>query len=171
MPFGLTNAPSVFQRLMHEVLWSLNPAEGPDFVSVYIDDVLVFSSTLEEHLQHLQLVIERLHEVGLKLQPAKCQFIRKEVEYLGHLVTPTGLKTNPRLVEAVKEFPTPNGIKGVQQFLGLASYYRKFISQFAKVAQPHHNLTRDQVIFSWDKSCETAYSILKQKLINAPVLA
>ena len=95
MPFGLTNAPSVLQQLMHEVLWSLNPAEGPDFVSVYIDDVLAFSSTLEEHLQHLQLVIERLHEVRLKLQPVKCQFIRKEVEYLGHLVTPTGLKTNP----------------------------------------------------------------------------
>ena len=74
MPFGLTNAPSVFQRLMHKVLKDLNPAEGPDFVSVYVDDVLVFSSTLEEHLQHLQLVIERLHEVGMKLQLAKCHF-------------------------------------------------------------------------------------------------
>jgi len=143
MPFGRTNAPSVLQQLMHEVLRSLNPAEGPDFVSVYIDDVLAFSSTLEEHLQHLQLVIERLHEVRLKLQPVKCQFIRKEVEYLGHLVTPTGLKTNPQLVEAVKEFPTPDGIKGVRQFLGLASYYRKFIPQFAEVAQPLHNLTCD----------------------------
>ena len=92
MPFRLTNTPSVFQRLMHKVLQSQNPAEGPDFVSVYIDDVLAFSSTLGEHLQHLQLVTERLHEVGLKLQPLKCHFIQKEVEYL---VTPTGLKTNP----------------------------------------------------------------------------
>ena len=171
MPFGLTNAPSVFQRLMHRVLQSLNPAEGPDFVSVYIDDVLVFSPTLSDHLQHLQLVIERLHEVGLKLQPVKCHFIRKEVEYLGHLVTPTGLKTNPRLVEAVNGFPTPDGIKGVRQFLGLASYYRKFIPQFAKVAQPLHHLTRNQVIFSWDESCENAFKTLKQKLINSPVLA
>ena len=171
MPFGLTNAPSVFQRLMHKVLQDLNPAEGPDFVSVYIDDVLVFSSTLEEHLQHLQLVIERLHKVGLKLQPAKCHFIRKEVEYLGHLVTPNGLKTNPRLVAAVREFPTPDGIKGVRQFLGLASYYRKFIPQFAKVAQPLHNLTHDQVAFRWDNSCETAFNSLKQKLIESPVLA
>jgi len=167
MPFGLTNAPSIFQQLMHRVLQSLNPAEGPDFVSVYIDDVLVFFPTLEDHLQHLQLVIERLYEVGLKLQPSKCHFIRKEVEYLGHLVTPTGLKTNPRLVEAVKAFPTPNRAKGVRQFLGLASYYRKFIPQFAKVAQPLHNLTCDQVVFSWDNSCENAFNTLKQKLINS----
>ena len=133
--------------------------------------MLVFSSTLEEHLQHLQLVIERLHEVGLKLQPAKCHFIQKEVEYLGRSPSHSKWIEDQRLGAAVREFPTPDGIKGVRQFLGLASYYRKFIPQFAKVAQPLHNLTRDQVAFRWDNSCETAFISLKQKLIESPVLA
>ena len=106
MLFGLTNAPSVFQHLMQRLM-GLNPTEGPDFVSVDIDDVLVFSQTLEEHLVHLRKVIERLEEARLKLKPSKCNFIRKEVEYLGHLITPRGLMTNPRLVSAVREFPTP----------------------------------------------------------------
>ena len=107
MPFGLTNAPAVFQRLMQRLLMGLNPASGPDFVAVYIDDVLVFSPTVEEHLTHLQAVIERINGAGLKLKPSKCRFVREEVEYLGHLVTPQGLKTNVRLVEAVKQFPRP----------------------------------------------------------------
>lgn len=89
MPFGLTNAPSVFQRLMQRVLMGLNPEEGPDFVAVYIDDVLVFSRTLGKHIEHLCKVIERLQEAGLKLKPSKCEFVREEVEYLGHLITPS----------------------------------------------------------------------------------
>ena len=172
MPFGLTNAPSVFQRLMHRVLQNLNPAEGPDFVSVYINDVLVFSPALEKHLQHLQLVIERLHEVGLKLQPIKCYFIWKEVEYLGHLVTPNRLKTKPSgSSERISHARWEDGIKEVRQFLELASYYRKFIPQFAKVVQPLHNLTRDQVVFKWDDLCKNTFNSLKQKLIESPVLA
>ena len=107
MPFGLTNAPAVFQRLMQYVLMGLNPEEGPDFVAVYIDDILVFSRTLEDHIHHLRLVFERLVETGLKLKPAKCHFVRKEVEYLGHIITPQSLQTNPRLVAAVQEFPIP----------------------------------------------------------------
>ena len=98
MPFSLTNAPVVFQRLMQRLLMGLNPASDPDFVAVYIDDVLVFSPTLEEHLTHLQAVIKRINGAGLKLKPSKCWFVREEVEYLGHLVTPQGLKTNVRLV-------------------------------------------------------------------------
>ena len=97
MPFGLTNAPSVLQRLMERVLAGLNTEDGPDFVAVYIDDVIVFSRTFEEHLQHLCAVIQRISDAGLKLKPNKCHFIRQEVEYLGHLITPRGLKTNPRL--------------------------------------------------------------------------
>ena len=94
MPFGLCNAPSVFQRLMQRVLMGLNPAESPDFVSVYIDDVLVFSRTLKEHLEHLRLVIQCLAEANLKLKPVKCRFACKEIEYLGHLITQFGLKPN-----------------------------------------------------------------------------
>ena len=90
MPFGLCNAPAVFQCLMQQVLQRLNPTDRPDFVSVYVDDVLIFSKTLDEHLEHLESVINRLEEVGLKLKASKCQFVREEVEYLGHVITPDG---------------------------------------------------------------------------------
>ena len=147
MPFGLTNVPSVFQRLMQKVLRGLNSDEGPDFVSVYIDNVLVFSHTLTEHLQHLRLVIKRLQEAGLKLKPAKCHFVCKEVEYLGHLLTPEGLKPNPKLVTAVQEFPVPQNVREVRQFLGLSSYYRRFIPLFANIARPLYELTRKGAAF------------------------
>ena len=103
MPFVLTNAPGVFQRLMQRVLSGLNPTDGSRFVSVYLDDVLVFSKTLEDHLDHLRIVIQRLVEAGLKLKPAKCHFAREELEYLGHVITREGLKTNPRPIEAVRK--------------------------------------------------------------------
>ena len=101
MPFGLRNAPAVFQRLMQCVLAGLNPAEGPDFVSVYLDDVIVFSRTLEDHLHHLSLVIDRLAKAGLKLKPSKCHFISQRVQYLGHLLTPEGICPNPDSVAAI----------------------------------------------------------------------
>lgn len=171
MPFGFTNAPAVFQRLIQRVLMGLNPEDGPDYVAVYIDDVLVFSRTLEDHLEHLRRVIERLQEVGLKLQPAECQFIREEMEYLGHLITPQGLKPNPTLVEAVQEFATPQDLRRLRQFLGLSSYYRKFVPGFSKIAQPLYKLTRKGVEFCWTAECQEAFTTLKQKLITAPVLA
>ena len=171
MPFGLTNAPAVFQRLMQQVLTNLNPAAGSDWVVVYIDDVLVFSRTLEEHLDHLQRVITRLQEVGLKLKPAKCHFAREQVEYLGHLITPSGLKPNPKLVAAVGEFPAPHDLKTVRQFLGLSSYYRRFIRGYAAVARPLHQLTRKDTEFVWTEQCQAAFKELKQKLTTAPVLA
>ena len=133
MPFRLTNAPAVFQRLMQKILTGLNPEAGPGFVAVHIDDVLIFSRTVTEHLNHLQTVI-RIEKAGLKLKPTKCHFACCEVEYLGHLVTPEGLKTTQRLVEAITMFPTPTDIIGVRRFLGLASYYRHFMDGFAKTA-------------------------------------
>ena len=124
MPFGLTNAPAVFQRLMQRLLTGLNPPSGLDFVAVYIDDVLVFSPTLEEHLNHLKAVIQQVSEAGLKL---KCSFIRKEVEYLGHVV----LKPNDALVTAITQFTQPTDLSSVRRFIGLASYYSRFIKKFS----------------------------------------
>ena len=98
--------------------------------------------------------MERLRKAGLKLQPTKCHFIQTEVEYLGHVISPEGLKTNEKLVAAVKEFPTPKGIKELRRFLGLSSYYRRFIPQFAKLAGPLHNFTREGVGFQWSDSCQ-----------------
>ena len=149
MPFGLTNAPSVFQRLMERVLAGLNPEDGPAFTAVYIDDVIVFSRTLEEHLQHLCQVIQRISNAGLKLKPTKCHFIWEEVEYLGHLITPKGLKTNPKLTSAVANFPQPRNLTELRRFLGMCSYYRRFVPGFAKIASPLQSTTRKDSPFRW----------------------
>ena len=131
MPFGLTDAPAVFQRLMQQVLVGLNPEDGKEFVTAYIDDILVFSPFLPEYIEHLQKVISHLQEVNLKLNLAKCKFARTEVDYLGHVIK---LKPNPRLTDAVQEFPRPENVQHLRRFLGMTSYYRWFIPNFAKVA-------------------------------------
>ena len=188
MPFGLTNAPSVFQRLMQKVLMGLNPEQGPNFFCAYIDDVLIFlliprwtfigktghhsifSKTLSKHLKHLELVLERLMEAGLKLNPSKCQFIRQEVAFLGRVISPQGLKTSNQHVVAIREFPTPHNVKEVSQFVGHASYYRRFMQSFAQTAQPLHALTKKGVSFRWTESCQNAFDVLK-RLCEAPILA
>ena len=170
MPFGLTNAPSVFQRVMQQVLSGLNPADGKEFVEVYIDDVLIFSRTIEEHIHHLCKVLEQLRSANLKLKPTKCHFLRQSLEYLGHIITPTGLKLNPKQLEAVQEFPVPTSVSQVRQFLGLMSYYRRFIKNFATIASLLHSLTRKNAEFVWSEECQLAFDLLKQKLTTAPVL-
>ena len=124
------NAPAVFQRLMQKVLSGLNPEEGKQFVVAYLDDILVFSTSLQDHLVHLWKVINHL----------------KSVEYLGHLITSKGLQTNYRLTETVQNFPTPKTLQDVQRFLSMASYYCRFIANFAKIVQPLHHLTTKSVI-------------------------
>ena len=156
---------------MSRVLIGLNPDNGPDFVAVYIDDVLVFSRTLSDHIQHLKLIMACLQEVGLKLKPIKCHFIREEVEYLGHVITRAGLKPTHKLTAAVLEFPVPNNVKEVRKFLGLSSYYRRFIHQFARTAKPLHELTRKNIVFVWTGRCQAAFTELRKKLTQAPVLA
>ena len=171
MPFGLTNAPAVFQRLVQEVLEGLNPEGGPDFVTAYLDDILIFSETLQDHMRHLKVVMDRIVAAGLKLNPSKCKFIQQEVEYLGHVITPQGLKTAQRHLRAVEEFPVPTSVSSVRQFLGLASYYRRFVKSFAMIASPLHALTKKNTRFHWTQECQHAFDILRQKLIEAPVLA
>lgn len=105
----------------------------------------------------------------MKLKPSKCQFVREEVEYLGHIITPERLKPNPRLVDAIK--PTPKDVHGMRRFLGMASYYRRFIPLFAKLAEPLHQLTCKDVPFQWTPACQDAFDALKTKLTAAPVLA
>ena len=171
MPFGLTNAPAVFQRLMQQIVVPLNPSAGPDFVSVYLDDILVFSRTLKEHMVHLKTVVEKLAENGLKLKPAKCQFAQRELLYLGHVVSREGLKTNPRVIDAVRRFPVPKSVQETRRFLGLSSYYRKFIPNFARIARPLHQLTCRNAHFVWSQECQQAFGELQQRLITSPVLS
>ena len=154
---------------MQLALAGVNPDSGPDFVLVYMDDVLVFFKTLEDHLAHLCQVISRLKEAGLKHKPSKCKFVRSEVEYLGHIITPNGLKPNPRLVETVRVFVASTRVKEVRCFLGLASYYRQFVQQFARIAEPLHHVTKKDAKFQWSSECQLPLETLKKMLIEAPV--
>ena len=167
MPFGLCNAPATFQRLMETVLAGLTRKTCLD----YIDDILVIGRTFDEHLDYLTQVFDRLKAAGLKLKAEKCSFGRGEVEYLGYVVSKKGLAPQAGKVKAVKDFPTPVDLKTLRSFLGLASYYRRFIPQFSVVASPLHALTRKNVDFSWDSVCEEAFQLLKGLLTTAPLLA
>ena len=119
----------------------------------------------------MEMVIAKLVEFHLKLKYSKCQFIQQEVSYLGHVITPCGLKTSEEHVQAVMEFATPGDVHAVRRFLGLASYYRRLVPLFAKLAHPLHALTRKGAVFDWDSNCQKAFDNLKQKLTEASVLA
>ena len=167
MPFGMCNAPATFQRLMEVVLAGLLWKN----CFVYIDDVLVCSNTFEEHLTHLKEVLSRLQQAGLRLKAKKCLFLRDEVSYLGHVVTSQGIKPDQAKTEKIRDYPAPTDISQVRQFLGLASYYRKFVPEFAKIAAPLHFLLKKDVEFQWSPECTQAFGKLKKALIHAPVLA
>lgn len=166
MPFGLCNAPSCFERLMERVL------EGLQWKAalVYLDDVLVFGSTFEEELDRLKEVLHRLRAANLKLSPKKCTFFQHEVPFLGHVVGRDGVRTDPQKVTAVADWPVPNDLAGLRSFLGLCSYYRRFVPGFATVAAPLHQLTRKGARFQWGEACQRAFETLKQALVEAPVL-
>lgn len=139
--FGLSNAPSVFKRFMQCVLMELNPEEGPDFVSVYIDDILVFSHTPREHQEDVKRVLDRLIEIGFKLKLAKCQFFCQEVDCLGHVIIPSGLKTSQCHITAITMFPVPKSVTEVCQFMGWTSYHHRFVKNFAQCGHPLLALT------------------------------
>ena len=120
------------------------------------------------HLDHLQKVIAHLCSANLKLKPSKCKFVRPDVEYLGHVITTSGLKTSPRLTNAVLEFPQPSNLHEVRRFLGMLSYYRRFIRNFAKIAQPLHDLMCKGATFEWSTGCEEAFKLLKERLATPP---
>ena len=167
MPFGLCNAPSTFQRVMQTVLAGL---EGKSCF-VYIDDILVCSRSFEEHIAHLREVLERLRRANLKLKLAKCSFLCKSVQYLGHVISREGISPDPAKTSKVREFPVPTDVTKLRQFLGLASYYRRFMPNFAKVSGPLHSLTKKGVHFEWTVACQKAFDQLKHMLCSAPVLA
>ena len=166
MPFGLVNAPATFQRLMEAVLSGL--ARG--VCHVYLDDVLVFGRTIEEHNQRLKLVLERIRAAGLRLKPKKCRIAQLTVEYLGHVVSAAGVETDPKKVEAVVKYPTPTNLKSLRSFLGLTSYYRRFVPGFSKIACPLHALTKKDVSFVWSPECQSAFEQLKSLLQTSPIL-
>lgn len=180
MPFGLTTAPSTFQRLMHIVLQQENWQK----CLIYLDDILIFGRSVDEHLQRLKAVLQRIREAGLKLSPSKCFFLKREVEYLGHVVTSDGIRTDPKKIEKVRSWPSPKTVKQLRSFLGFCGYYRRFIKDYAEFAQPlellcvedqsnlEKNKKRIQDISSrWTEIQERAFTSLKLALTTAPVLS
>ena len=166
MPMGLTNSPATFQRMMELVLRGL-PWQ---VCMVYLDDVLIFSPTFAEHMASLREVFSRIQSAGLKLNPGKCHLAQDHVVFLGHVVSRQGLQPDPRNTEKVKTWPTPQSPTEVRAFLGLCSYYRRFVRDFAHRAAPLHHLTCKDVPFMWTKDCDVSFHFLKSVLSSAPVV-
>ena len=167
MPFGLSGAPASFQRMMDQTLRGLN-----DFVGVYLDDIVIHSSTWKEHLVHLQQVLERLQDAGLTLKLKKCEFGAAECTYLGHRIGRGGVRPEQSKVMAIKQLKRPTTKKEVRAFLGMTGYYRRFIRDFAQIAEPLTNLTKKGLPESieWSVAAETAFEKLKTTLTSSTVM-
>ena len=166
MPFGLTNALAAFMDLMNRVF-------GPyldKFVIVFIDDILVYSSSKEEHAEHLRIILQTLREHQLYAKFIKCQFWLDRVAFLGHVVSAEGISVDPQKIEAIVDWKPPTNITEVRSFLGLAGYYRKFVEGFSKIATPLTKLTRKEEKFIWSEAYQNSFDELKQRLTTAPVL-
>ncbi|KAI3815647.1 hypothetical protein L1987_15324 [Smallanthus sonchifolius] len=166
MPFGLTNAPAVFMDLMNRVCKQYLDK----FVIVFIDDILIYSKTKADHELHLRLVLDHLRKEQLYAKFSKCEFWLKEVQFLGHIVYNKGIHVDPAKIEAVKNWNAPKNPTEIRSFLGLAGYYRRFISNFSKIVVPLTALTHKGKTYEWGPKQEESFQTLKQKLCNAPIL-
>ncbi|WZZ15429.1 hypothetical protein YC2023_108518 [Brassica napus] len=166
MPFGLTNAPAAFMRLMNDKFRDYLDK----FVIIFIDDILIYSKSKEEHAEHLQKVLERLRSHKLFAKFSKCSFWKREIGFLGHRVSEKGVAVDPEKVKVVKDWPRPTSATEVQSFLGLAGYNRKFLRNFSIMAKPLTRLTGKDISFEWDKKEEKAFTQLKEALTTAPIL-
>ena len=164
VPSGLVQAPSYFQNLMNKVLNGLN------FTLAYLDDIIIFSETAEQHLKHIQIVLNRLSQAKLKLKKSKCAFFKKEFHYLGHLLTTDGVKPQLEKIKEISEMMPPKNQKGVREFLGMVGYYRKFISRFADAARLITKFIRKDSKFEWSDDCQTGFEYLKTCLTEALIL-
>jgi hypothetical protein len=166
LSFGLCNAPATFCRLIDVVLSGLNWKE----CMVYVDDIVVFSKTWEQHLRSLRAIMDRLRAAGLKLHAKKCELARNEIKYLGHVVNGEGIKPDPKKVAALTSLSVPRTVKEVQQFLGLLGYYRKFVRGFAERASPLYSLLKKGVPFQWTEAHQQAFMDLKDALSENALL-
>ncbi|KAL5479133.1 hypothetical protein EMCRGX_G022617 [Ephydatia muelleri] len=166
MPFGLTNAPATFQRLMERVLAGLHWTT----CLIYLDDILIFSATVQQHFTRLREIFDRLKQAGLKIKPCKCLLLQKSIKYLGHVVSEHGIKTDSDKTRCIADWPTPSCLQDLKQFLGLASYYRRFVRNFAAIVAPLVKLTEKGHVWHWSSDCDAAFLQLKERLVTSPIL-
>ena len=162
--FGLAQAPAYFQALISKVLKGLHK-----FAVAYLDDIII-SKDEEEHLEHLRIIFQRLKEAGLKLKRSKCDFMKTQIQYLGHLISSNGIQLLPEKLRSIENMPAPRSPKEVKQFLGLAGYYCKFIPRFSDLSRPLTRLTRKDVLFEQTKECQACFELLKERLCTYPIL-
>jgi hypothetical protein len=167
MPFGLCNAPATFQRTMNDIFHDLIGKT----MHVYIDDVTIYTKTFPEHMEVLQEVLRRIRKHGMFLKPKKCTIAAHELHMLGHIISREGIKTDPAKVSAVSEYPVPTSKTEVRAFMGLAGYYRHFIPNCSKIAEPINRTLKKDIPFKWTDEAQSAFETLKKKLCSAPVLA
>ena len=166
MPFGLKSAPITFQRLMNTLF---APMLGKH-VYAYMDDVIIFSEDIPSHFKHLESVLLKLREAALKVKITKCEFLRKSLKFLGHVVDREGIHTMDDKIEAIKHFPTPKSVENVRSFLGLSGYYRCFVKNFSSIASPLNSLLKKDTPFHWGVAQERSFKLLKHALTHAPIL-
>ncbi|KAI2666212.1 Transposon Tf2-6 polyprotein [Labeo rohita] len=166
LPFGLSNAPAVFQALVNDVLRDM----VDQFIYVYLDDILIFSRSLQEHVQHVRRVLQRLLENGLYVKAEKCVFHAQSVPFLGYIVSAEGVRMDSDKVQAVVNWPTPDSRKALQRFLGFANFYRRFIRNFSQLAAPLTALTSTKTPFRWSSAADAAFAKLKGCFVSAPIL-
>lgn len=166
LPFGLNVSPNSFQRMMTIALSGL----PPECAFLYIDDILVVGCSVNHHFKNLETVFKRLRQYNLKLNPAKCNFFKHDVTYLGHHISEKGILPDPSKYNVIKNFPVPKTSDEVRRFVAFCNYYRRFIPKFADIAHPLNKLLRKNAVFEWNEECKTAFETLKRKLISPPVL-
>ena len=165
MPFGLTNAPATSNRLMDKVF-----RKHRNFTRVFFDDIIVYSKTLEEHKHHLKQVFKELREHKLYVNAKKSEFFLQEMRYLGHIISKEGIRMDSKELKVIDEWPVPKNLHEVRSFIGMCSYYRRFIAKFFVIAGPLHDLTKKKVKFQWTLKEHTAFITLKQRLMSQPLL-
>ncbi|CAB0008807.1 unnamed protein product [Nesidiocoris tenuis] len=167
MPFGLSNAPATFQRMAASLVKSL----GSRRALAFLDDLVLFHESWEQQLDELCDLLQLFRQADLKLQLQKCHFLQKQVHYLGHIVSAEGIQPDDRKLEAVRNYPVPTSVKHVRAFVGLCSYYRRFVKSFASIAHPLTHLTKKDVHFQWGSEQQLAFETLKERLTSPPILA
>ncbi|KAL4100733.1 hypothetical protein QTP88_020767 [Uroleucon formosanum] len=166
MAMGLKTSPCSFQRLMNNVMAGIVGIK----CLVYLDDIIIYGKGLLDHNEKIRNVFERLRNHNLKIQPTKCEFLKQQCMYLGHIISENGIQSDPEKIKSVLKFPIPASVKEIKSFLGLSGYYRKFIKSYSLISKPMTNLLRKDVTFNWDTSCQEAFDKLKNILCSEPIL-